>query len=220
MNIDEFGKAGGSCLYVRVSSDPANISRASKPVIRVDIEDIFNCQSYAKDVPGCRMDETLGLACGAGRLKGFEKWIDEDEWVDISHIKDKQRVLRRHDLRCAVVGDPDRLLVPPLVTALCPRNVVSGALENKDVLNVRAALDCRVDNGLGCDGLTTATPFVCGKDDAAFAVVDAVTKSLRGKASEYDRVNGTNACTGEEGSDSLPCHGKIDRDGVALLDTK
>ena len=79
MNIDKFGKAGGPCVYVRVSSDPADIGRAGKPVIRVDIEDIFKCQSYAKDVPGCRMDETLGLACGAGRLQGIEKWIDEDE---------------------------------------------------------------------------------------------------------------------------------------------
>lgn len=140
--------------------------------------------------------------------------------MDISHIKDKQRILRRHDLRCAVVGDSRRLLVPPLVTALGPRNLVSGALENKDVLNVGAALDCRVDDGLGCDGLPTATPFVGSKDDATLAVVDAITKSLRRKAGKYDRMNGTNACTGEEGSDSLPCHGKIDRDGIALLDTE
>lgn len=140
--------------------------------------------------------------------------------MDISHIKDKQRILRRHDLWCTVVGDAHRLLVPPLVTALCPRNVISGALEDKDVFNMGATLDCRVDDGLSCDGLPTATPLVGSKDDATFAVVDAVTKSLRGKAGEYDRVNGTDASTSEEGSDSLPCHGKIDGDGVALLDTK
>jgi len=140
--------------------------------------------------------------------------------MGVPHIKDEQRILRRHDLRSAVVGDPHRLLVPPSVTTLRPRNLFSGALENKDVLNVGAALERGVDDSLGCDGLPTATPFISSKDDAALAVVDAITKSLRGKASEYDRVNGTNTCTGEEGSDSLPCHGKIDRDGVALLDTK
>ena len=79
MNMDEFGKAGGPCMYVRVSGDPADIGGTGKLVIRVDIEDIFDCQSYAKEVPACRMYETLGLACGAGRLQGIENWIDEGE---------------------------------------------------------------------------------------------------------------------------------------------
>jgi len=59
--------------------------------------------------------------------------------------------------------------------------------------------------------------FVSGKDDA---VDDAVTKGLRGKTNEHDRVDGTNARTGKEGSDGLPCHGKIDSDTVTFLDTK
>jgi hypothetical protein len=57
-------------MYVRVSGDPADIGGTGKLVIRVDIEDIFNSQGYAKEVPSRRMYETLGLACGAGRLQG------------------------------------------------------------------------------------------------------------------------------------------------------
>lgn len=103
---------------------------------------------------------------------------------------------------------------------MCPRNLAASAPENKDVLNVRAGLECRVDNGLGRNGLPTAAPFVGGKDDVALAVIDAVTKSLGGKASEYDRVDSTDARASEEGSDGLPCHGKVDGDGVALFDTE
>ncbi len=137
-----------------------------------------------------------------------------------SHIKDKQRILRGHKLRRAVIGDSVGLLVPPLVAALRPRNLISSTLENEDVLNVSAALECRVNDNLGGNSFPTAAPFVRRKDDAALAVIDAVTKSLRGKASKYDRVDSTNARTGEKGSDSLPCHGKIDRDGITFLDTK
>lgn len=137
-----------------------------------------------------------------------------------SHIKDKQRILRRHDLWCAVVGDARGLLVPPLVATLRPRNLISCALENKDMLDVGAGLERRVDDGLGGYSLPAAATFVSGKDDAALAVDDAVTKGFRGKPSEHDRVDGTNARTGKEGSDGLPCHGKIDSDSVTFLDTK
>jgi len=88
-----------------------------------------------------------------------------------SHIKDKQRILRRHDFWCAVVGDARRLLVPPLVAALRPRNLISSTLENEDVLNVSAALECRVEDSLDGNSFPTMAPFVRGKDDAALAVV-------------------------------------------------
>ena len=44
-------------------------------------------------------------------------------------------------------------------------------LENEDVLNVSAALECRVEDSLGGNSFPTAAPFVHGKDDAALAVV-------------------------------------------------
>ena len=109
--------------------------------------------------------------------------------------------------------------MPPLVTALCPWNLTSCALENYDVLDLRAALERRVDDDLGRDSLPAAAPLVGGEDHATLAVVDTVTKSLRGKASEHHRVDGTDARTGEEGGDGLPRHGEVDRDRVAFLDT-
>jgi hypothetical protein len=110
--------------------------------------------------------------------------------------------------------------MPPLVTALRPRNLTSCAPKDKHVLDLRAALKRQVDNSLGRNSLPTPTPFVGGKDYATVAIVDAVTKGLRRKASEYHRVDGTDARTGEEGGDGLPRHGKVDRDSVAFLDTE
>ena len=109
--------------------------------------------------------------------------------------------------------------MPPLVTALRPWNLISCAFENDDVLDGRAALEGRVDDSLGRNGLPTAAPFIGGKDHTTLAVNDTVTKGLRGKASEHHRVDGADARTGEESGDGLPCHGKVDSDGVALLDT-
>lgn len=109
--------------------------------------------------------------------------------------------------------------MPPLVTALRPWNLTSCALENNDVLDLRATLDRRIDDNFGRNGLPTAAPLVGGEDHATFAVIDTVTEGLRGKASEHHRVDGTDARTGEEGCDGLPCHGEVDRDGVTFLDT-
>ena len=110
--------------------------------------------------------------------------------------------------------------MPPLVTALRPRNLISRAPENKNVLDVRAAVERRVDNSLGRNSLPTATPFVGSKDDATLAVIDAVTKCLRRKAGKHHRVDGADARTCKEGGDGLPCHGKVDRHSVALLDSE
>jgi hypothetical protein len=60
-----------------VSSDPADISHAGKPVIRMDIEDIFMRQGYAKQVPGRRMHDTFRLARRARRLQRIQKCADE-----------------------------------------------------------------------------------------------------------------------------------------------
>lgn len=141
-------------------------------------------------------------------------------YKQISHIEDKQRILRGHELGRAVVGDPRSLFVPPLITALRPWNLVSRAPVNKHVLDLWAAFERRVDDSLGSNSLPTAAPFVGGKYHATLAIIDAITKSLRRKAGEHHRVDGTNARTGEEGGDGLPCHGKVDRDSVAFLDTK
>ena len=54
-----------------MSSDPADISHAGKPVIRMDVEDIFMRQGYAEQVSGRRMYDTFRLARRARRLQSI-----------------------------------------------------------------------------------------------------------------------------------------------------
>ena len=113
----------------------------------------------------------------------------------ISYIEDKQWVLRRHDHRWEIAGYPRRLLMPPFVTTLRPRNIVSSAPENNDVLDMRALLESRIDDGLGRDRLPATAPFVRSEDHAALAVIDTVAKSLRRETGKDDRVDSTDAGT-------------------------
>jgi hypothetical protein len=88
------------------------------------------------------------------------------------------------------------------------------------VLDGWTTFKCSVDDSLGWNSLPATATFVRCKDDATLAVVDTVAKSLGGEASEHDRVDGTNPRTSKDGSDGLPCHGKVDRDCVTLPDTE
>jgi hypothetical protein len=67
-----------------VSSDPADISQAGIPVIRMDIEDIFMRQGYTEQVPGRRMYDTFRLARRARRLQKIQKCAN-DALMNISH---------------------------------------------------------------------------------------------------------------------------------------
>ena len=110
--------------------------------------------------------------------------------------------------------------MPPFVTTLRPRNLIPSPLEDKDMLNMRALLERRIDNGLGRDRLATTPPFVRSEDYATLAVINTVAKSLRRETGEDDRVDSTNAGTSQKCSDGLPSHGKVDRDRIAFVNTK
>ena len=140
------------------------------------------------------------------------------ECLDRTHVENEETVLRGGELRRAVVGDLEDLLVPPSITALDPVDGASGTLEHKNVLNVRAMLKRGISKLLDRNGLATAAALVGSDHDTGLAVVDAVAERLRGEASEDDGVDGAEAGAGEEGGDSLPGHGHVDGDGVALLD--
>ena len=85
------------------------------------------------------------------------------------------------------------------------------------MLDVRAVLEGVVCQLLDSNRLSTAATFIRGDDNPRLAVINAVAERLRREAGEDDRVDGTNASACEEGSDGLPGHGHVDRDGVALL---
>lgn len=65
------------CMNIRVPSDPADISHAGIPVIRLDIEDIFMGQGCAEQVSARRMYDTFRLARGARRLQRVQRRADK-----------------------------------------------------------------------------------------------------------------------------------------------
>lgn len=107
--------------------------------------------------------------------------------------------------------------MPPLVSALGPWHLATGALENEDVLDKRTFLESSINDQFGCNRLATTPALVAGKENTRFAVLNTITERLRAETSENNGMNGSNSCTGEEGSNSLPGHWKVYRYSVALL---
>lgn len=83
-----------------------------------------------------------------------------------------------------------------------------------------ALLESCVHDGLRCDRLSSTLAFIGSEEYLALAVKHAITKGLGRETCEDDGVDGTDTSAGEEGGDGLPCHGQVDRDGVALLDAQ
>ena len=138
----------------------------------------------------------------------------------ITDVENEERVLRGHDLRGAVVRDLGGLFVPPNVTSGSPRDFTSRPLQDKDVLYDVGLSQSGISDRLGGDRLSTPSSLIRGDQNPGLAIVNSITEGFRRETSEDDRVYGTNTCAGEESSHGLPVHGKIDADGVTLLDTE
>ena len=80
-------------------------------------------------------------------------------------VQKEKRVLGVHDFRSDVVGVFLDLVVPPQVAALGPRDIGTGALKDKDILDVRALLQSLVDDLLCADNLSATFALVGGNDD-------------------------------------------------------
>ena len=110
--------------------------------------------------------------------------------------------------------------MPPNVTSGSPRDFTSRPLQDKDVLYDVGLSQSGISNRLGGDRLSTPSSLVRGDQHPGLAIVNSITEGFRRETSEDDRVYGTDTCAGEESSHGLPVHGKIDANGVTLLDTE
>lgn len=82
---DQKARQSGKRMNLRVPSDPADISHAGEPVIRMDVEDIFMGEGCAEQVSGRRMYDTFRLARGARRLQRVQRRADKRVQANISH---------------------------------------------------------------------------------------------------------------------------------------
>ena len=110
--------------------------------------------------------------------------------------------------------------MPPLVTAFGPWDRVPGPLQDQDILHEWALLQCGVGNGLGSNRLSATATFVGGDENPRLAILDTISQRFGRESSKDDRVDRPNASTSEERGYGLPGHRKIDRDGLALLDSE
>ena len=93
-----------------------------------------------------------------------------------SYVENEEGVLGGHDLRWAVIGHLECLLVPPLISALGHSNRVTGPPEDENMLNIGTLLQCRVHDGLGGNGLATALSLIASDHDAGLAVLATIAE--------------------------------------------
>lgn len=110
--------------------------------------------------------------------------------------------------------------MPPLVPPLSPRNLASCTLQHQNMFDIRALLQRSIDNCLCRDRLPSTFALVRGEKDFALTVDHTIAKRLGRETCEDDGVDGADTSASEESSDGLPCHGKVNRDGISLLDAQ
>jgi hypothetical protein len=110
--------------------------------------------------------------------------------------------------------------MPPLVTPLRPRDLVTGPLEDENMLDEWTIFESSIDNRFGGNGLSTAFAFVRRNDDARLAILDSVTKRLGREPRKDNGVNSPDTSASQERSYSMPSHRKVNRDSISLLDAE
>lgn len=204
-----------------MACDPSHVGHASKLVSRMHIKHIFDRKRSPQEVATGCMDDALRFTRGTRGLYNFSLCLAiRSKNIKGTHIKNEKRVLRRHDLKGAIRRDLGSFLVPPFISSISPRNRLSGAFENKNVLDFGALLEGSIDNGLGGNRLSTALAFVGRDYDTRITINNSLAEGLCAESCKDDRVDGANACACEEGCYGLPSHWKVDGDGITLADTK
>ena len=132
---------------VGVAGDPTNVTSTEESVGIMNVEDILSGGCCSKQVASGCVHDTLWLAGGT-------RCVEKEEWV-----------LRVHALWCDVCWPLLGLLVPPQVSALCPWNFSTCALVYETASDIRALLQCLVDDLLGANELASTLALVCGQND-------------------------------------------------------
>ncbi|EON25613.1 acetyl-CoA synthetase [Nocardioides sp. CF8] len=191
--------------HVGVAGHPADVGGAPVDVVVLEVEDRPVRVGRAGEVAAGRVQDALG---GAGRAGG---------------VHDVERVLGVVHRRVVLGRRGVHDVVPPHVAGVVPRDVLTGAADDDDVLD--AALPATggdLGHGLVHGRLqrarcTAAVAAVGGEDDLRPAVDHARGERVGGEAAEDHGVRGTEAGAGQHRDHDLGDHRHVDRDPVALL---
>jgi hypothetical protein len=185
---------------VGMSGNPTDIATAEELVAVVNVKHVLSSRRGSEEVAGSGVHDTLGLAGGT------------------RSVEQEERVLRGHAHWREVGGPLLHLLVPPVISAFSPWDLSTGSLEHETVGDVLALLERLVDDLLRADELAAALALVRGDDDLGGGVDDTIAERVGGETGEHDRVHGSDTCASQESDQRLWNHGKVESDGVALLD--
>jgi hypothetical protein len=88
------------------------------------------------------------------------------------------------------------------------------------MLNQGAFFHGSINDNLVCDSLASTPAFIRCDDNTTFTILDTIAERFGREPCKDDRMDGTNTCTSKKSRYRLPSHWEVDRDGVALLNTK
>ena len=183
---------------VGVPDHPPHVGCGPVHLARFDSVDVLHAPLQGDEMPAVVPHDAFGVASGAGRVEDVKRVGGFD-----GHAIDWLRAAHGH--------------VPVEVAGLDERGGELGPLQDDAVLRLRRGQrDGLVEHRLvGNDaaGLETARR---GNDDFRPGVGDPLGQLRRGKPSEDDGVDGTDAGTGQHGHDGFRHHRHVDDDAVAL----
>ena len=185
---------------IGVASDPTDVSGAPIGFTLAIVEHILHRHGCLQQVAARGVQDAFGFARGT---RGIEN---------------KQWVFAVHPLRLTVITDRGGGFVVPDVPTLDPVGLASGASHHDDAINAVDLRQCRVDVVFEWHGFAATHPLIRGNHHAAGSIINAIFERLRGEATEDDRVDGTDPCTGEHGERRFGNHGHIDANAIALAD--
>jgi hypothetical protein len=87
------------------------------------------------------------------------------------------------------------------------------------MFDLGAILEGGINNDIVSNGLSTSSDLIGCDQNARLAILDVVTKRLRGETSRDDGVGGIDASAGQESGDSMPGHRHADGGSVTHPDS-
>ena len=156
-------------------------------------------QCSVEQIAGSGVDDALGLARRAGRVKG------------------EQRVFRLDPFRFAVAGGFRHGLVVPDIPVCLPVHIAAGAFDRQAGMHALDPGHGLVGIHFQGDGFAAAYAFIGGDDGTGTGILNAIFQGFRGEAAKHDGVNGADAGAGQHGVGGFGNHRHVDHHAIAFF---
>src|SRR5437762_6541299 len=139
-----------------MSSDPTNITSTKEDIVLMQVKDVFTSCCSSNQITSRCVHNALGLSSRTGG------------------VEQEERILCIHGFWCDIFGMLLHLFVPPEISTVCPRNVRSRPLVDKDTVNVWTLFQSLVYDLLGADDFASTSTLVGSDDDFRVGVENSI----------------------------------------------